>query len=57
MALKVSYTDIAGVTHANSYWVISDIKMLTKLILQKKFIKFTYLTQFPNLFLKLLKLI
>ena len=31
MALKVSYTDRAGVTHANSYWVISDIKMFKKL--------------------------
>tara|TARA_B100000287_G_scaffold144533_1_gene136397 strand:+ start:1180 stop:1629 length:450 start_codon:yes stop_codon:yes gene_type:complete len=31
MALKVSYKDRADVTHANSYWVITDIKMFKKL--------------------------
>ena len=31
MALKMNYTDRAGVSHPNSYWAISDIKMFKKL--------------------------
>ena len=31
MALTMSYTTNAGTTHANSYWVITDIDMFKKL--------------------------
>lgn len=32
MALQISYTDREGDIHANSYWVISDVKIFKRLV-------------------------